>query len=78
VKDNCLRYAVAQYLKHGGYICMRRTRLGRWWPHFLWLPPVCRETGEPCRSLEAWSPDEPVVRLFPPAWFSGRVKRGDG
>lgn len=72
----CIFYAVNQYRKNGGYIAVRRTRLGYWWPHFLWLPPDCPKGGK-CEGIESFVPEEPVIRLFPPLWFKGFVKKGD-
>lgn len=79
MKDNCLPWSFKKYLKHGGYLVIRRTRLGkiRWWPHFLWLPPECDITGEPCKSLQSFVPTEKKIRLVPPIIFDGYEKKGD-
>lgn len=79
MKNNCLPWSLKRWYKRGGYLVIRRTRLGKikWWPHFLWLPPNCPKTGKPCEYLESFSPVKKKVRLFPPIIFEGYIKKGD-
>jgi len=72
----CVIYAVKRYLKDGGYIAMRRTRILKIpFPHFLWLPKSCGK----CDKMESFVPDDSHKpnKWFPPLWFKGRVKKGD-
>ena len=33
--SNCLFFALNKWLKHGGYLVIRKSRYG-FWPHFIW------------------------------------------
>lgn len=77
----CVIYAIKQYYQYGGYLVFRKTRLNkfRWlaWFHVLWLPSDCPKGGK-CTGLESFVPQDEIYRIFPPPWFKGKVKKGDG
>lgn len=33
--SNCLIWAIAMQLRHGGWVCWRKSWYG-WWPHAIW------------------------------------------
>jgi hypothetical protein len=68
---NCLIYALKQYLNHGGYIIIRRSRVG-WWPHFMWSPNL--KDAE----IEHFVPIQYRHDLKkPPFIFKGYIKKND-
>jgi hypothetical protein len=68
----CLTYSLKQLWQHGGYLIIRKSRVG-WWPHFLWHPgPLCEDCN--CSSVV---PDRYRKLIIPPLWFKGKVKKGD-
>ena len=73
--SNCLLWALGMWLRHGGYVVVRRTRRtwlgGRrgWWPHALWSPD----------GREHWSyvPPDGQHRFLPPPLFRGEVREAE-
>ena len=68
MKNNCLFYAFWLWLRHGGYLVIRRSHFGPF-PHFIWvakLPALL-----PARQ---WVPGAPEKRCCPPLIFNGTVK----
>jgi hypothetical protein len=72
--SNCLVWAVTQWLRHGGYLVCRRSRV--WFgPHVLWLP-------APCAPLQHFVPISNATarvgwRIHWLIWFRGHVITGD-
>ncbi len=67
---NCFWYAIMNYVKHGGYIIVRKSHYGRF-PHFLWVKDL--------KDLDVkhYVPDNPIERKVPPLIFDGIVKTKD-
>ena len=34
--SNCLIFALGKWIKHGGYLAIRRSHMGPWF-HFIWI-----------------------------------------
>jgi hypothetical protein len=65
-KSNCLFFAVGRWWNCGGYIIIRKSKLG-WFPHFLWSPDL--------QLFESYSPiGGGVARWLPPILFRGYIK----
>ena len=63
--SNCLVYAIGQWVRHGGYLVLSRSRYG-WWPH--------AEHTHDWRRFSVFVPLGPKRRrACPPLWFRGRV-----
>jgi hypothetical protein len=77
--DNCLSWALRKWDEEGGYLVIRWCRLNRvpWvrWPHFLWLPPQNHE--ELRHFVPRGDSLEQERRVFPDAWFIGKIQKGD-
>jgi hypothetical protein len=67
-RSNCLIFALTKWVKHGGYLVVRKSRWGPF-PHFLWSPDLQR--------FESYVPIDPRKRLIPPLLFRGRIREGD-
>jgi hypothetical protein len=65
MRSNCLLYAVRQWITHGGYLLLRKSRYG-WWPHALW--------SRDLTVLSEFVPLAPRRRWLPPLWFKGMVR----
>lgn len=71
MKSNCLVFALQKWRQEGGYLIIRKSKVG-WWPHFLWA-----------KSLEGakafhFVPEKYETDLkSPPMLFKGYVKEGD-
>jgi hypothetical protein len=37
--SNCLIFALVQWWHYGGYVIVRKSRIG-WWPHFMWAKSI--------------------------------------
>lgn len=73
--SNCLVYALARWIRYGGYIAIRRSQHFPI-PHFLWIPPdglagVTLRHFVPMRPARGWR------NVWRAAWFRGYVKRAD-
>lgn len=62
-KTNCLFYAFGLWLRHGGYLLMRRSHFGPF-PHFIWMAEL--PSFWPARQ---WVPDAPEHCCCPPVDF---------
>lgn len=75
--DNCLSWAVRRWDEEDGYLVIRwcRSNSVKWikWPHFLWLP---LDQHQELRHFVPKNEDQ-GQRVFPDAWFSGKVQKGD-
>lgn len=69
MKTNCLIYAFWCWLRHGGYLVMRRSHFGPF-PHFIWIAEL--PESWPARQF---IPVSPEVRCCPPLIFTGLVKK---
>lgn len=77
--NNCLFWAVWQWVRHGGYLCFRRSRHTILpFFHCLWLPEICTLFQKPCPWFQHFAPKHPKRCLIPPPFFVGDVQRGDG
>lgn len=66
MKSNCLIFAIAHWLKFGGYIIFRKSHYG-WWFHVIW--------SKDFKSFEEFHPiRSKQKRLLPPVLFRGYVK----
>jgi hypothetical protein len=70
--SNCLLFALFQWWHYGGYVIVRKSKIG-WWPHFMWASSI--------ESLEAieYVPYEKVEFAdkyhLPPIVFKGYVRK---
>ena len=73
MRSNCILYAVGKFIREGGYLKLRRTRLNR----FRWLVfwHVLHETDD--GKVTSFVPFAPVVRTLPPLFYLGYIKEGD-
>jgi hypothetical protein len=71
--SNCLIFALNRWFKKGGYLIIRRSRIGFWW-HFLWAKDL-----EGLQSLEHYVPveDELKVEVASKVFFEGKIKTED-
>ena len=79
IRSNCFFFAVGRWLSRGGYLLIRKSRLG-WWPHFLHGETDKGDEVAVCHLV----PIEPLrarglLRFFPihVLIFRGRVKTND-
>jgi hypothetical protein len=66
--SNCLIWAACRWWRRGGYVVVRRSRLGPF-PHFLW--------SRDLRRFWAFQPFNPRPCILPPLLFRGRPKLGN-
>ena len=71
-RGNCLIFAVALWLRVGGYLVVRRSRWG-WWPHFL----HGRRGRDGKLRVVGYAPIKPRRKAVPPPLFRGTVHWGD-
>lgn len=71
--SNCIFFAVRMYLKHGGYIAIRKSRMGCWIPHFIWIADLKDA------QIEHFVPVPSDTRRLkiPPPYFEGYIKTED-
>lgn len=73
---NCILYALRQWLRHGGYLIVRKSRFLWLVPHVLWAPPGGLDEA----TVRHFVPEEPTRqpwRVWRALWFRGRVKTDD-
>lgn len=73
---NCILYALRQWLRHGGYLIVRKSRYLWLVPHVLWSPPGGLDEA----TVRHFVPEEPTRqpwRVWRALWFRGRVKEDD-
>ena len=81
--NNCLGWALIRWWNNpDSYLHIRITRMNKWrfvvWVHILWGPKNCPDYGRPCPYMMSFQPEEHYIkRIFPPAFFKGRVVAGD-
>lgn len=62
--SNCLAFVLAQLLRKGGYLVIRRSHYGPF-PHFLWSQDLI--------TFQEFVPVDPRRRIIPPLAFVGMV-----
>lgn len=76
---NCLMYALYMHYVHGWKQVRQLTEHNkkRWlvWYHVSCKPPLCKLTGKPCASEEAFEPNPEDYKdvVFPKPFFKGRI-----
>lgn len=63
--SNCLVFALGRWVRHGGYLVVRKSRNG-WWPHFIWSLDLI--------EFMDFAPHEPQRYKCPPLLFRGRIR----
>lgn len=66
--NNCLFFALSRWFKRGGYLVIRRSRMGLF-PHFLWA----KSLGE----IEHFVPNDKRYKAIPPPLFTGTISDTD-
>lgn len=66
--NNCLIFALSRWFKRGGYLVIRRSRLGLF-PHFIWA----KSLGE----IEHFVPNDKRWKAIPPPFFTGTISDND-
>jgi hypothetical protein len=80
---NCLIYARYMHEVHGWKMVYQRTRHNKFnwlvWFHVSAKPPLCKLTGLPCKSEQAFEPlpEDYKDVYFPKPLFKGRIKTED-
>lgn len=69
--SNCLFFALKRLFKSGGYIAFRKSRMGSWFPHILWIKDL--KDAE----IEHFVPTDTSDMRIPPPLFEGYIKRDD-
>ena len=70
-KTNCLFFALRLYLKHGGYLVFRKSRLDCIFPHVIWVKDL--KDAE----LQQFIPIDHTPMKIPPLTFLGTIKYHD-
>lgn len=73
MKNNCFFYALGLWVRRGGYLVVRKSRMG-FFPHFIW----CGDLKN--AEVLHFSPDVPknhAGKLFHKFWFKGSIKTND-
>lgn len=69
--SNCFIYAYGRYKREGGYLMIRKSRLGSWFPHVLWAKDL--KDAE----MAHFVPVDIKPLVIPPPLFEGYVKTHD-
>ena len=70
MRSNCFFYAVGKYLKHGGYIAIRKCKHHKFCIHWLWSPDL--------KNWEAYTTDNDwELQWWQKLYYKGYVKKGD-
>jgi len=70
--SNCLLFALNRWIKHGGYIAIRKSRMGPWL-HFIWIKDL--KDAE----IEHYVPENDVLNSgsITKIMFKGKIKDRD-
>jgi hypothetical protein len=71
-KTNCIIFAVSMWIKHGGYILIRKSDYG-WYPHFLWAKDVNGKTVVHIGPTSGRPPKNPIDFFT----FEAYIRGGD-
>lgn len=71
MQSNCFVYALFKYWRCGGYLAIRKSRMGSIFPHFIWIKDL--KDAE----IEHFVPSHPKRVIVPPPVFKGYVKTDD-
>lgn len=69
--SNCFFYALSQYKEHGGYVAFRKSRMGSWFPHVIWIGNLNDA------EIKHFVPVNTKPLKIPPPVFEGYVKTND-
>lgn len=68
--SNCIIETLKRFFKEGGYVAIRRSRLGVF-PHMIWIKDLKNA------EIEHFVPTNAVYKLIPPPVFKGFIARTD-
>lgn len=70
---NCLIYAFWSWYKYGGYFIVRKSRVSRIIPHFLWK----MKESSPMKHFTPIQHKSGLYKFIHKFWFKGYIKIGD-